>query len=201
MADFTKMIDEIRAKIASTADRLAELREKRRPHALGAFGGDEKASAAVAKIAAEESAVRDEADTLALALEEAEKRKAEADRIAAEKDQLARDKEAKRISKAIEAAAVEFDVVAMQLVEILEKRAALISELRGTRVLYDGYIGALQRPSRVMSALWAAGLGRYDVLKHVDGAHRHPLAKSDAHRQELFGGAIASSEDAKEVAA
>src|SRR5688500_17031503 len=58
MADFTKLIADIQAKISATRERLAYLREKRRPHALGAFSGDEAASVAVAEIAADEIAAR-----------------------------------------------------------------------------------------------------------------------------------------------
>ncbi len=75
--DFAAVIPDLRSKLAKANERLANLGEKRRPFALDAVIGGAKARRAIEKIDADVAAARNESETLTVAIEEAEKRKAD----------------------------------------------------------------------------------------------------------------------------
>lgn len=88
-------IPTLRQRLAETTGRLNERKEAKRPHALSAAAGNADAQATIAEIDGEITALTREAETLALALEEAEKQanaaKAEQDRQRAEQERKKHD--------------------------------------------------------------------------------------------------------------
>ena len=121
--DFNKLISDLKAKLAATNERLAGLREARRPHALDAVSGDAKARKAIAGLDTEVASVTAEGETLALAIEEAEHRKVEHEAKAAEEERLRREADARKIAEDIAKASKEADRMAAQLVRCLDTRA------------------------------------------------------------------------------
>ena len=75
--DFAALITDLKAKLATANQRLGKLAEQRRPHALDAVTGSARAKKAIEKIDTQAAATRSEAETLATAIEEAAKQKAE----------------------------------------------------------------------------------------------------------------------------
>ena len=191
--DFDKLISDLKAKLAATDERLAQLREAKRPHTLEAVSGDAKAKKAIANIDAEVASATAEGETLAMALEEAEHRKVEHEAKAAEEEQLRREAEARMIAEDIAKASNEADRTAAQLVRCLDTRAEAIVQLGRTGVVYSGVLNGLRNPLRIRAALWVAGLGRYGVLEHVAGMHQKPLGEADAIRPDLIGQAAGVS--------
>ncbi len=185
--DFNKFISELRARLTATHERLAKLREARRPHALDAVSGDAKAKKAIANIDAEVASATAEGETLAMALEEAEHRKVEHEAKAAEEERLRREAEARKIAEDIAKASKEADRMAAQLVRCLDTRADLIGRLGQTGVVYSGVLNGLRNPLRIRAALWVAGLGPHGVIEHVTGMHQKPLGEADAIRPDLIG--------------
>ena len=95
--DFAALISSLKAKLKGTHEQLAKLTEQRRPVALDAVTGDEKAKQVIRKIDTDVVATRNEAETLAVAIEEAEKRKIEHDAQVAAADRRRREAEAREI--------------------------------------------------------------------------------------------------------
>ena len=155
--DFDKLISDLRARIAATHERLAKLREAKRPHTLEAVSGDAKAKKAIANIDAEVASATAEGETLAMALEEAEHRKVEHEAKAAEDERLRREADARKIAEDIAKASKEADRTAAQLVRWLDTRADLIGRLGQTGVVYSGVLNGLRNPLRIRAALWVAG--------------------------------------------
>lgn len=185
--DFDKLITKLQARIGATRERLTGLRGARRPHALDAVSGNRKARKAIAGIDAEVASAAAEGETLAIALEEAERQKGEAQEKAAEEERLQREAEARRIAVEIFKVSKQADQAAVHLVMCLDTRANLISKLSETRAVYPGVPNTMRKPLRICAALWSAGLGRHGVLQHVVGTVRRPLCEADAIRPELIG--------------
>jgi hypothetical protein len=198
--DFNKLISDLKAKLVVTNERLAKLREARRPHALDAVTGDTRAKKAIAVLETKAANATAEGETLAMALEEAEKRKAEAEAKAAEEDRLRREAEAREIADEIAKASAKVDQVAAQLAQCLDTRTDLIGKLGETGVVYPGVLNALRNPLRLRAALWVAGLGRHGVLEHVVGTHQKLLSEADTIPENLIGRPQNEAETHKEVA-
>lgn len=185
--DFNKLIPKLQARITEAIERLARLREARRPHAIDAVSGNQKAKKAIAGIDAEVASAAAEGETLAVALEEAERQKAEAETKAAEEERIRREAEARTIAKEIVEVSKKADRAAAQLVQCLDTRADLISKLSKTKAVYPGVPSAMRKPQRIRAALWSAGLGRHGVLEHIVGTHQKPLCEADTFRPDLIG--------------
>jgi hypothetical protein len=199
--DFNKLISDLKVKLTATNDRLANLREARRPHALDAVTGDAKAKKTIAVLDAKVVNATVEGETLAMALEEAERRKVEYEAKAAEEDRLRREAEAREIADEIAKASAKVDQVAAQLAQCLDTRTDLIGKLGETGVVYPGVLNALRNPLRLRAALWVAGLGRHGVLEHVVGTHQKPLSQADAIPESLIGRPQTEAETRQEGAA
>jgi hypothetical protein len=191
--DFNKLISDLKVKLTATNDRLANLREARRPHALDAVTGDAKAKKTIAVLDAKVVNATVEGETLAMALEEEAK--------AAEEDRLRREAEAREIADEIAKASAKVDQVAAQLAQCLDTRTDLIGKLGETGVVYPGVLNALRNPLRLRAALWVAGLGRHGVLEHVVGTHQKPLSQADAIPESLIGRPQTEAETRQEGAA
>ena len=198
--DFKKLISDLRARLTATHERLAKLREARRPHALDAVTGDVKAKKAIASLDSEVASAAAEGETLAMALEEAEHRKAEVEAKAAEEERLRREADARKIAEEIAKASAKVDRTAAQLAQCLDTRANLIGKLGETGVVYSGVLNGLRNPLRIRAALWVAGLGRHGFLEHVVGTHQKPLGEADAIRPNLIGQPQSEAGTRKEVA-
>lgn len=178
---------EIRARLEANAQRLAELREELRPHALKAVTGDKAAAKEVARIAAEEGTLRGEVTTFEVALEQAVQLEAEAANRASEEEKQRRIREARRISGEIVADAKRFDALAAEMFEILTRRRASAHHLSalnlgrapGKEIVNQNLINNLHRRYPLTSALSNAGLGPFLDLVNVTG--RIPLAEHDMH--------------------
>jgi hypothetical protein len=177
--DFVVVISDLKTKLARTNERLAKLGERRRPHALGAATGDAKAMRSIEKIDADAAAARNEADTLALAIEEAETRKAEHEVHLAAEDRRRREAEARAVCATILEADREFDHAAEGLCHSLARREELVRKLASLGVIYPGMINALRRKPNINSALVYAGLHRFADLQLGLPNLRRPLAELD----------------------
>jgi hypothetical protein len=198
--DFDNLLADLRARLTATQERLAKLKEARRPHALDAVSGSAKAKKTIAILDTKVTSAASEGETLTMALEEAEKRKAEAEAKAAEEDRLRREVEAREIVNEIAKTSAKVDRTAAQLAQCLDTRTDLIGRLGETGVVYSGVLNALRNPLRLRAALWVAGLGRHGILEHVVGTHQKPLGEADAIRHGLIGRPQTEAETRKEVA-
>ncbi len=177
--DFKKLISDLRARITATHERLAGLREARRPHALDAVSGDAKAKKAIAGLDTEVASTAAEGETLAMAIEEAEKRKVEHEAKIAAEDRRRREAEAREICEAILAKDRELDRAAASLHKSLTDREQLIGKLADLNVIYPGMINALRRKRSVNGAMIHAGLNQFANIEHVNPDARKPLVESD----------------------
>jgi hypothetical protein len=178
--DFAAVISDLKVKLTRTNERLAGLGERRRPHALGAMTGDARAKKAIEKIDADAAAARNEADTLTVAIEEAEKRKAEHEAQIAAEDRRRREAEARAICAAILETDREFDQTAERLYQSLIEREELIRKLASLGVVYPGVINALRRKLNINAALVHAGLHKFADIHLGPPNFRRPLAELDA---------------------
>ena len=179
VVNFSKLISDLKAKLAATNERLAKLREARRPHALDAVSGDAKAKKAIAGLDTEVASVTAEGETLVIALEEAEKRKVEHEAKIAAEDRRRREAEAREICEAILAKDRELDRAAASLHKSLTDREQLIAKLAGLSVLYPGLINALRRKRSVNGAMIHAGLNKFANIELVSPDGRKPLVEAD----------------------
>ena len=177
--DFNKLISDLKAKLAATNERLAKLREARRPHALYAVSGDAKAKKAIANIDADVASAAAEGETLAMALEEAEHRKVEHEAKIAAEDRRRREAEAREICEAILAKDRELDRAAASLHKLLTDREQLIGKLADLSVIYPGVTNALRRKRSVNGAMIHAGLNQFANIELTSPDARKPLVESD----------------------
>jgi len=197
--DFAALITDLKAKLATANQRLGKLAEQRRPHALDAVTGGIKAKRAIEKINTQAAATRSEAETLAAAIEEAEKRKTEHEARLAAEDRRRREAEAREVSEAILGEDREFDRLAGLACQSLERREALVRKLDGLGVVYGGVIAALHRKLKINGALLSVGLGRHCNLERVAPAFRLPLAEADKSISKPLFTSDNESAEAKEV--
>ncbi len=177
--DFNKLISDLKTKLAATNERLAKLREARRPHALDAVTGDAKAAKAIAGLDTKVASATAEGETLAMALEEAEKRKVEHEAKIAAEDRRRREAEAREICEAILAKDRELDRAAASLHKSLTDREQLIGKLADLNVIYPGMVNALRRKRSVDGALIHAGLNNFANIEHASPDASKPLVESD----------------------
>jgi len=177
--DFNKLISDLKAKLVATNERLAKLREARRPHALDAVSGHAKAKKAIAGLDTEVASATAEGETLAMALEEAEKRKVEHEAKIAAEDRRRREAEAREICEAILAKDRDVDQAAAMLQKSLTDREQLIGKLADQNVIFPGMINALRRKRSVNGAMIHAGLNKFADIEHVSPDARKPLVETD----------------------
>lgn len=177
--DFEKLITDLKSRISETGERLARLREDRRPHALKAVTGDRKARKAIANIDAEVASVAAEGETLAVALEEVQKQKAEHAAKAAAKERRQREIQARKLCRSILAKDSEIDEAAASLYRLLSEREEFIGQLSGTGVIYSGVINALRRRRNATGALLHAGLRQFVNFELGSPEARKPLQETD----------------------
>ena len=177
--DFNKLISDLRARITATHERLAKLREARRPHSLEAVSGDAKAKKVIADLDTEIASTTAEGETLAIAMEEAEKRKVEHEAKIAAEDRRRREAEARKICQAILAKDRELDRAAASLHKSLTDREQLISKLADLNIIYPGVINALRRKRSVDGAMIHAGLNQFANIERASPDARKPLVESD----------------------
>ncbi len=177
--DFAALISDLKTKLVATKERLAKLREARRPHALDAVSGDAKAKKAIAGLDTEVASATAEGETLAMALEEAEHRKVEHEAKLAAEDRRRREAEAREICEAILAKDRELDRAAALLHKSLTDREQLIGKLADLNVIYPGLINALRRKRSVNGAMIHAGLNQFANIELVSPDARKPLVESD----------------------
>jgi len=177
--DSSTLISDLKAKLAATNERLGKLTEQRRPCSLEAVTGDTKAKRVIEKIDAEVAATHCEAKTVAMAIEEAEKRKVKYEAKIAAEDRRRREAEAREICEAILAKDRELDRAAASLHKSLTDREQLIGKLADLNVIYPGVINALRRKRNVNCAMVHAGLNQFANIEHVSPDARKPLVESD----------------------
>jgi hypothetical protein len=177
--DFVSMMSDLNAKLLSTKERVTELAQQRRPHAFGAATGDSAAIKALKDIDARLATARNEAETLTIAIEETERRKAEYRAQLAAQDRQRRETEARAICKSILKVDQEFDRLAAQVQAKLTERQELIQKLAALDVVYSGMIHALQRKRQINGALMFAGIHQFAELNLVGPDARRSLAESD----------------------
>jgi hypothetical protein len=185
--DFTKLIPTLQSKLSATRERLTSLREARHAHALKAATGDKKAKEVIAKVEEEVADVSTEAETLAIALEQAQKQQRELEIKASEDQRQKRISEAREIASELQSIATEADRLMTSLAQCLGRRGGVIKRLAETGVVYVRIINSLKRRSNVRSALWYAGLGEYVDLEFMVGPRRRPLARGDLTHTSLIG--------------
>ncbi|WP_131802898.1 hypothetical protein [Mesorhizobium sp. ORS 3428] len=178
---------EIRTRLQANEQRLAELREERRPVALASLSGDKAASKEIARITAEESALRSEIDTLEVAAEHAERLEAEEAQRAAKEDRQKRETEARRLAALLIENSQRFDALAGEMTAVLRRRRELARQIWGTGTVTDAYVNTSHRPYIVASAMAAAGLADFDVV-NTTGTRRRPLAEADTGFYGRIGG-------------
>jgi hypothetical protein len=177
--EFATVILDLKAKLAATTERIAMLGERRRPHALGAVTGDAKSKKAIEKIDADAIAARNEAETLIVAIEEAERRRAEHKVQIAAEDRRRREAETRATCAAILEADLEFDEAAERLGQSLVRREKLVRKLAGLGVVYPGVVNALRRKQNINAALVHAGVQQFADLPLGPPNCRKPLAELD----------------------
>ena len=179
--DFAALISDLKAKLATTIARAAKLTEQRRPYALAAVSGEAEAKRTIRKIDADVIGIRSDAETLEIAIEEAEKRKAEHDAQVAAEDRRRREAKAREICGAILEVDREFDKVAGLLHQALTNRERLVQDLTKLDVIYPGLTKALRRKRNINGALVHASLDQFADIEHVSPHGRMPLVQSDTY--------------------
>lgn len=191
--NFAAVISGLKARVATTNERLAKLAERRRPYALDAVIGDAKAKRAIEKIDADADAARNEAETLTVAIEEAEKRRAEYEARLVSEVRRRREAGARSVCAAILEADREFDEAAKRLCQSLASRQELVRKVAALDVIYPGVVNALRRKQHINAALAYAGLQQFADMPLGPPNCRKPLAELDASLGNPIMSAIEAS--------
>lgn len=154
-------ISDLKAKMATVGTRQAELRLARQPHALAATQGDAAAKASIKRLDGEASQLEREVETLADALEHAERLQVDEARKAHADNWTRRMSEAAGISDELLDVSHKADELLIQLVAMLDRRRQLAQNLLHTGVARSDLIDRLRHKGQTERALHAAGMRDY----------------------------------------
>jgi len=174
-----EIVRNMRSRLDAARQRLGELQEARRPHALNAALGEAEARASLDELTEQARSVEQEVADLAVALAEAESRSAEERREFAERDADRRLAEAREIKGRILAASVAADGAMLALAAALGERERLRRQLIKTGAIADGVTNSMRHRERVDRALWSAGVAECANIPRINASHRMPLAEAD----------------------